>query len=513
MAPGSVLLATDETVLPPAREPPVAAAAAAAASAAEHESPGPPRLALAVGVRDVHDWRLASGAGFVPDAFMSHHWVIGANSDADVAWVIDRLADVALATRTDAILHYYYWGDHNHRRECFESAGACAFGSRALGTADWLARAELIGALVAQRLPPERRVIVVVETEFNNAAEDIALNREWWGRDFVRLMEDASDALKRNAGGRVETAVSVGAWSTDRYELWRDLFSSPRFDYAGTQTSGNHEADGDVCPVDDYSRLFDDKTRVALEALRRVSGDKPLGVWDVFVSSHGATGEADQARFYRDVAAARSELEALGVRWVAARSLVDNDEQFGCLGEDERHFGLWDRDEARWKLAFVEWRDAFAAPRAAPGRIEAEALSLRSGGGAVAHPLASGGVAWSLPPGGHARHTFAVPSGGDYRVTSCVLGEDARAEISVNGRLVWGSAATAAWAPAGGPVALAAGEDAAIVVRAVGDHPLALDTLELVREDAWSKLPPACGPSGSLPGLPSAEGARPPLPN
>lgn len=463
------------SAVPAGRTEPIDSAPAPREEAPAARPPRPdgiaPGLAFGVGVRDASEWRTAADAGFVPDAVKSHHWVVGSQDKAEVERVVAAAGRLAAETNSDVVLHYYYWGDLDHKRACFEAGGACEWGGRALSVEEWHARAGLVAEGLARSVPAPHRAIVVVETEFNNG--DVAANRAWWGGRFNDLMIETLRIVDEKGGDRVETAVSLGAWRIDEYALWKKLLSSPHLDWTGTQLSGNHVAEGERCGRDEYDGLVERKIAPALRRLHDLSGGKKAAVWDVFVSSFGAGGEAAQADVFRQLEGERDALAASGLRLVVQRSLADNPAQVGCLGEDEKHFGLRTAD-GRWKPAFYAWRDAYADEKATPGKVEGEGAAFATAGSLRE---TRGGWAWALAPGEHARQTFRVEAPGSYRVVACLDGaEAARVEVLLNGREVWAGAAEAREAV----VQVGGVRDQTLVVKALSGGETRVDDVRLV---------------------------------
>lgn len=430
------------------------------------------RPLLAAGVASAIEWKRASAHGVTLDAIVGREWITADADERGIDAIVWRLSRLQWETRLPVVLHDYYWGDTAHRRAWFEEAGLC--GGRSV--AEWETRAGAIGEAIARWAPPGAKWIVVIETEIDNDAADQRENAAWWETEYPRLARRVASAIESRALGHAETAVSLGAWAPESYARWSALLNAPELDYAGFQTSGNHEREGEPCPVDDYATLFAERTLRAAEAMARVAPGKPLGVWDVFVSSHGAGGERDQARYFDDLARGRDRLAALGVRWVAVRTLEDDPAQSGCLGEDERHFGLL--AGARAKPAFEAFVEAFAHPRLDPG--EAAIPQAASAGREEADARAGDGRAWRLPAGAHARVTFRAPEDGEYVVAACFAADaHALAELRRDATTLWKGTATPAYHARSSPLVLRAGEDATLTLLAIGPEDVRLDALEL----------------------------------
>lgn len=485
LAAGSALLAFVAAALAPlALDAPLARAEgvpfADSSQAGDALRPG-----LAAGVASGDEWRRAASLGVALDAVVGREWVTAHAGEREIDAIVWRLSRVQWESRTPAILHFYYWGDDAHRRECFVEAGLCEGRS----VAEWRARAGALGDAIARWTPPGLAVIVVVETEIDNDAADQRAHAAWWERDLPALMREVASTLASRSGGRAEPATSLGAWAPESYAKWAALLRAPEFAFAGFQTSGNHEREGERCPVDDYATLFERRTLRAAEAMARVAPGKPLGAWDVFVSSHGASGERDQARYFADLASGRDRLASLGVRWIAVRSLEDDPAQAGCLGEDERHFGFLARGRA--KPSFDAFVDAFAHPRAQAGRIEVPQHA--TAGARALDAEATLGESWRLPAGAHARATFRVPSTGAFRAEACLGGEGhAIAEVLLGARSLW-KGTVGEYATRGATVHLDAGSDATILVRAIGPGAVRLDSLRLAPAGAAGAAVDACG--------------------
>lgn len=472
----------------------LAASSAAPAGATPLPPPSPQgdggRPLLAAGVASAQEWTRASALGVTLDAIVGREWITADADEAGIDAIVWRLSRLQWETRLPVVLHDYYWGDTAHRRACFEEAGLC--GGRSV--AAWEARAGAIGGSIARWAPPGAKWIVVIETEIDNDAADQRENAAWWETEYPRLARRVASAIESRALGHAETAVSLGAWAPESYARWSALLNAPELDYAGFQTSGNHEREGEPCPVDDYATLFAERTLRAAEAMARVAPGKPLGVWDVFVSSHGAGGERDQARYFHDLSRGRDRLAALGVRWIAVRTLADDPAQSGCLGEDERHFGLL--AGARAKPAFEAFVEAFAHPRALPG--EAGTPQAASAGRAEADARAGDGRAWSLPAGAHARATFRAPEDGEYVVAACLAADaHAVAELRWGATRIWKGASPLDYEARSGAIQLSAGETATVALVAIGPASVRLDGLHLRLADAPSSALDACA-AGSL---------------
>jgi hypothetical protein len=236
------------------------------------------------------------------------------------SWVPRReLRELADAGVAPVVVHYFF-GDGISRERVERDRAA------------WRASLERLGSVVAI----ERRVLVVLEPEFNDAPPSGETAITTWPGFGAELAEAA--AIVRRAAPQVWIGTCPGDFSPDR-DLERSLAAAiPSLDFLAFQEM---RAGTDSRSA---ARGYLEVGRAAVEYARYLRRfDRPLLLAYLAVSSHDGW-EENQVRALHDLARHRETLARQGVFGAIWFQLRDDPEHRGYFGNAEKHFGLLDAD-------------------------------------------------------------------------------------------------------------------------------------------------------------------------